>query len=147
VYDAEVLDSDAFARALLADSDFNLRTTVILNQLPSLALPEQPAVGSTQVTAFTPESFTIQISTPENAILTLAHPDYPGWQATLDDQTVQILRTYGGLSAVEIPKGDHTLQFRYDSLSYRVGAILSLLTWLTLVLFIVVLTIRNLPKR
>ena len=37
--------------------------------------------------------------------------------------------SYGSLSAVEIPSGQHTLTLKFTPLSYRIGAIMSLLTW------------------
>ena len=45
-----------------------------------------------------------------DAILSLAMVDYIDWEATLDDEPVDILRAYGALSAIEVPAGDHTIQ-------------------------------------
>jgi hypothetical protein len=130
VYQIEVTDSDAFARALLADPNFDARTSVILAAPTSLELSGSvPANASAQVTDFAPEAFTIAASTTENAILTLAHPDYPGWEAHLDGEPVRILRAYGGLSAIAMPAGNHTVTLVYAPRSYAVGAALSLVTW------------------
>lgn len=129
-YDTAIVDSDEFARALLHDPNFNPRRTVILNRAPELELTsETPDNGQTEITRFEPESFSIEVSTPQAAILSLAHPDYPGWRATLDGQPVDTLRAYGALVAVPVPAGEHTVEFVYDPLSYRLGALLSLLTW------------------
>lgn len=143
VYNAEILDSDEFANALLHDPNFDARETAILNRAPGMTLDSESADGSAEVTTFAPESFTIVVNTPENAILSLAHPDYPGWQATLDGGPVEILRAYGALSAVAVPAGEHEIRFVYDPLSYRIGAILSLLTWGSLAIFGIVLIFRR----
>jgi hypothetical protein len=133
VYDVEVIDSDAFARALLADPRFDARTTAILNTAPAIALPDEPPPdASATVTQFAPESFSIEISTTENALLTLSHLDYIGWRATLDGEPVTILRAYGALSAIAVPAGDHVVEFVYRPLSVQVGAALSLFTGLAL---------------
>lgn len=133
VYDVEVIDSDAFARALLADPRFDPRTTAILNTAPAIALPDEPPDDTSAIiTHFAPESFTVEISTPENALLTLSHLDYIGWQATLDGEPVSILRAYGALSAIAVPAGDHVVGFVYRPLSVQVGGALSLFTWLAL---------------
>ncbi|GAB4509456.1 MAG: hypothetical protein OHK0046_04460 [Anaerolineae bacterium] len=130
VYDAAVVDSDAFARALLQDSAFNPRTTVIIHSTPPLELPVNPPdSGQVQVTHYAPERFTIIVSTPENALLSVAHVDYPGWEVTLDDESVDPLRAYGALTAIPIPAGEHTVVFRYNPLSYRLGGIFSFVTW------------------
>ena len=57
-------------------------------------------------------------------------PQYPGWYATVDGAETDILRAYGGLSAVVVPEGDHTVRLVYNPLSYRVGASLGVFTWL-----------------
>jgi hypothetical protein len=140
VYDAAIVDSDAFARALLADKNFNPRQTIILNQDPGIALtkdtlPEASAV----VTVFKPEQFTVHVKTPSDGILSLAHPDYPGWVATIDSQPTAILRAYGAFSAVVVRSGEHTIQFSYNPVSYRLGAIISLVTWLSFAILTIVL--------
>ncbi|MDX1991565.1 MAG: YfhO family protein [bacterium] len=130
VYAEEVVDSDAFARVLLADPRFEPRTTVILNRAPDIELPQEaPLNGEAVVTAFAPERFTVEVSTPENALLTLSHLDYPGWRAMLDGETVGILRAYGAFSAVAVPAGEHTVELTYNPLSFKIGAALSLAAW------------------
>ncbi len=136
---AEVVDSDEFARALLADPNFNPRDTVIIDTAPTLELSAgEPDEASASVTAFAPEIISIEVDTPENVILSIAHPHYPGWQASLDGEPAPMLRAYGALTALEVPAGQHEIRLVYDPLSYRVGAVLSLFTWAALVILAVV---------
>jgi Bacterial membrane protein YfhO len=144
MYDVEILDSDEFAYALLHDPNFDARETVILNRDPDVTLDTSaPEDESVIVTSFEPESFTVTINTPADAILSLAHPDYPGWQATMDGEPVEILRAYGALAGIAVPEGEHEIRFVYDPLSYRIGAILSLLTWGSLAIFGVVVFLQR----
>lgn len=130
VYDVALVGSDEHAIELVYDSNFPVRNTVILQTEPSLNLPDNsPTNSEATITDFAPESITIELNTSENAILSLAVVDYSGWQAMLNDTPVEILRAYGSLSAVEIPSGQHTLILTFNPLSYRIGAIISLLTW------------------
>lgn len=134
VYDAAVVDSDDFARALLNDPLFDERNAVILHQAPSINLPnDAPPAQPATVTHFAPETVTIDMQSDHNAVLSVAMVDYPGWQATLNGEPVAIRRAYGGLMALEVPAGTHTVQLHYNPLSYRIGAILSLITWLGVV--------------
>lgn len=129
VYDVAVVGSDDHALELLYDSNFLVRTSMILQTEPTLILPEEiPSDSDAIVTEFMPESITVEINTSENAILSLALLDYSGWQATLDNEPVEILRAYGSLSAIEIPSGQHTIMLIFNPLSYRIGVIMSLLT-------------------
>lgn len=132
VYDVAVVDSDEFARALLSDAQFNRRHSLILHQETPIDLPEAPPTEGTlaQVTTFLPERIVISVSTPENAMLSLAQVDYPGWVATLNGENTPIYRAYGGLTAVAIPAGTHELVLFYDPLSFKIGFVMSVITWL-----------------
>src|SRR5262249_46748671 len=126
----QIVPDDEQALKMAEDTGFNPRQTIILNEAPKLDLSAAlPSDAQATVTEFKPEAFTVHVNTSANAILSLAHPYYPGWQATLDDQPTNILKAYGAFSAVEVPAGDHTIQLRYNPLSYRIGVILSLITW------------------
>jgi hypothetical protein len=146
VYDTQIVDSDEFAHTLLANPNFDPRQRVILSRSPAIDLPTNTPKGATvQVTAFAPEAFTIAVNATTNTLLSLAHPDYPGWFATLDGQPVDILRAYGALTAVAISSGEHTVQFVYNPLSYRVGAVVSLVT-VIVILAAVVYSLVNRAK-
>jgi hypothetical protein len=135
VYDTRIVANDAQALASLNDSNLQLRRTVILEQSPSIPISgEKPSDATATVTDFKPESFAISVNTSTNAVLSVAHPDYPGWVATLDGTTTPILRAYGALAAVVVPAGEHTIVFKYDPLSYKLGVIISLLAWITVLL-------------
>ena len=132
IYQAAVVDSDEFARALMDDPRFDERERIVLHQAPQLALPARHTAGSARVVRFEPEAIDIAVDSTENAILSLAQPHYPGWQAQLNGVDVPIIRAYGGLSAIEIPAGQHSLSLRFAPLSYTIGSLWTLMTWLGL---------------
>jgi hypothetical protein len=143
VYDFEVAESDEAARTRMMQPGFNLRETVILNRESDVVLARTDAEGTATTTDFKPEQFTISVNTPADAILTIAHPDYPGWYATIDGQPADILRAYGTLQAVAVSEGEHTVQLTYNPITYRVGGMISLVTWGTLGILGAVLLIRR----
>ncbi|MBC7811531.1 MAG: hypothetical protein H7175_10305, partial [Burkholderiales bacterium] len=70
VYETAITDSDEFARALLHDPNFDPRSAVILAHEVDVDLPETPPeTAVATITEFEPESFTIVVETPTNAIL------------------------------------------------------------------------------
>ena len=127
-----MVDSDEFALALMDDPNFDERTNIVLHQKPKLDLPRQPAAGKVRVASFEPEQILIEIDAPDNAILSLSQPHYPGWQASLNGQATDIIRAYGGLSAIEIPAGKRQLRLQFAPMSYTIGGLWSLVTWLGL---------------
>jgi uncharacterized membrane protein YfhO len=103
---------------------------------PPLELPGQRPEVST-ISNFarpTPERIEMSISTGENALLTLALPDYPGWRATLNGQPVEIIDNYAGLVGVPIPAGENqTVVVEFVPVTQLIGAIISLVTWLGMI--------------
>lgn len=135
IYEYEVLDSDDFAWSLLADPNYDERTSIILNRDPEIILPDAaPPDGMVTITEYLPERFTIEVTTAENAILSLAHVDYPGWRATVDGESVAPIRAYGALTAIPVPAGQHNITFVYDPVLFKAGAGLSLFTWAGLII-------------
>ncbi len=55
-------------------------------------------------------------------MLVLADAWFPGWKAALDGIPTKILRGDLLVRAVPIPAGQHQVVFRYDPLSFRLGA-------------------------
>ena len=76
-----------------------------------------------------PEYMEMRVSTSAPALLTVAVPNYPGWEARIDGQPAPIVDVYAGLIGVPIPAGENqlvALQFRPRSV--MVGAAISALT-------------------
>ena len=63
-------------------------------------------------------------------MLSLSVPDYPGWEAQLNGEPVEIIRAYAALMAIEVPAGQHRITLTFAPLTYAVGAVISALTWL-----------------
>jgi membrane protein YfhO len=144
IYEARTVPNDAEALQMSSAADFNPRQTISLNQNPGITISApRPPDASASVTEFKPEAITIHVNTPTNAILSLAHPDYPGWQAALDNQPTTLLRAYGAFTAIAVPAGQHTVTLTYDPLSYRIGSTISLIAWGGLAILGFVFAIRR----
>ena len=143
LYRTATVTSDAEAYNLLCDPAFPFDRTVILSREIGINDTSAPVLTPAPVISFAPEKITIHAPAAANGILALALPDYPGWIATIDQQRAEILRAYGGLSAVQVEAGDHLVELVYNPLSYRVGASLSLFTWLGLVILGMVSAFRS----
>ena len=68
--------------------------------------------GDAQITHFEPGVVTV--STNGSGLLILGEVWYPGWQATLDNQPVKVIKADGVLRGVCLPEGQHTVSFRFD---------------------------------
>jgi len=64
--------------------------------------------------------------------LVLSDSYYPGWKAYVDGEEVKIYRADYVLRAVRLEPGKHIVKFIYDPFSFKIGAIITLLTILIL---------------
>ena len=67
-----------------------------------------------------------RLSTP--GILVLTDSYYPGWKVFVDGAQKKLLRANHFFRAVELPAGNHSVEFVYDPLSFKIGLLISLLT-------------------
>jgi hypothetical protein len=134
---------DAEAQAALARPDFDPATTVILDQ--PAATPEGAAVLAAShpatITAYAPELVSLTADGPGYLLLTDAYN--PGWNVTVDGTAAAILRADLMFRAVVLPAGAHTIEFRYDPLSVRMGFWISGITILALSICLFILRRRT----
>ena len=143
LYRTVAVTGDAEAYDLLRDPAFPFDRTAILNRETGINDTGAPVLTPADVVEFAPERIVINANAAADGILALALPDYPGWYATINGQPAEILRAYGGLAAVQLPEGDHLVELVYNPLSYRVGASLSLFTWLSMAILGALWTFRR----
>lgn len=72
--------------------------------------------------------------TDSAGLLVLADAFYPGWSAEVDGRSAPILRADGLFRAVALAPGSHRVVFRYRPLSVFVGAGLSAVALLAVLL-------------
>lgn len=68
----------------------------------------------------------VKYESPAKGLLVLTDTFYPGWNAYLDGVKVPVLRANYLFRGVEVPAGAHTVDFRFEPLSFAVGVFLNL---------------------
>jgi hypothetical protein len=110
----------------LADPSFDPRRTVILDHHPDLDLPLVPPDDVVlQVVRYEPERLEFAVDTPADGMLVISEMNYPGWTASIDGLAADIVEADGGLRALPLGAGNHTIIMRYEPLSFRIGAVVS----------------------
>jgi hypothetical protein len=118
----------------LSTADFDSLREVILDrphQLPTSA--EGRFFSHASIVEYTNRQVTIRTSLSDSGVLVLADSFYPGWRAYVNGSEKQILRANFFFRGVPLPSGEHTVVFRYEPRSFLVGALISLLTLLAIV--------------
>ena len=139
VHSATVGDTATLAQGI-ANSSLDLRTeAVVVTASPELTPARDPAAERVSVTNDTPEGMTLQVTATSPALLVTSETDYPAWQAYLDDEPVDTVRTNGAFRGVAIPPGTHTVEFRYESSALNIGLALSFTGYVAMIFSVAVI--------
>ncbi len=132
-----VVPSGAAALAAVTAPDFARRDVAVTeHRLPGLrdasATSSPPRPGTATLERYAPERVEVRTAARAPALLVLTDAAYPGWKATVDGRTATIHRVDYLNRGILVPAGTHSVRFRYEPLSWRVGWIVSLLTLVAL---------------
>ena len=65
-----------------------------------------------------------------------------GWEATLDGKRLQIVKS-AGMMAVKVPKGNHKLVFKYHTPGFKLGIIVSIISFIFWGIYSAILVFRK----
>ena len=106
--------------------------TEILNSRGRVAF-ENPSPDQTiKLTSQEANAATIVAETAKPATVVMTDLYFPGWTATVDGNPAEGYRFEGMFRAVDIPAGEHTIEWTYSPASVRNGLWISGLSILTL---------------
>jgi len=135
--DIRVIAKDRDLLAALFHPDTDIGKTIFLEENPPIGIRNSDATGSAAIVAVTPNRVTVKTAAVEDAILFLSDAYYPGWIAAIDGKKARVFRADYAFRAVPIPKGTHTVEFRFEPISWRTGLTGTLLGALGIVGFLV----------
>ena len=120
-----------------------------LRREPVVELPSgprrvsRPGSGSARFLVDGDNRVTVDVSSRRAGRLVLLDAYYPGWKAAVDGRPVDIAPTNGAFRSVAVPAGRSTVEFRYRPASVYAGAVVSLATWLALLLGLIIVVWRG----
>lgn len=78
------------------------------------------SLSTIKLTNYEPNHLIYETSSPKEGVVVFSEIFYPGWQATIDGQPVDIARANYILRAINVPAGKHTIEMRFDPKSLHV---------------------------
>ena len=130
---ANLMPDHAAAWDALFSEDFDPTTMVILEA--GQPLNTQPA-STLAILQHDLHAVTIAVDTDQPGYLVLPDAYYPGWQAAVDNQPAPIHRANYAFRAVYVPEGQHTVQFVFNPLIWKVGLMVSGATLLGMLVWV-----------
>jgi hypothetical protein len=139
VSQAQLISDDEELLAELLSQTFDPRRTVLLRPTPSQEplsyLPLSNLQSPTPLSPeYSPNAVQIEVVLDRDGYLVLSDTYYPGWRAYVDGEEREILRANYTFRAVPLESGQHTVFFKYDPLSFKMGLAISLATWGAIIL-------------
>jgi hypothetical protein len=86
--------------------------------------------GETRCSRWEPELREFTVQGPGR--LVLIEQFYPGWRGSVDGRQTGIERAEGVFQSIAAPAGSHTIRFEYRPESLRAGAVISVVSWVGL---------------
>jgi hypothetical protein len=133
VRDFRVLESKEIL-SILKTKDFRLDKEVLLEEKP-LGVTPNPELRTPDSFSAAPEflsesnnRLTLRVKTGENGFLMLSDTYYPGWKVYVDGEKKKIYRANYTFRAVPLLAGAHQVEFVYDPVSFKLGAMITFLT-------------------
>lgn len=107
----------------------------------------QPANASIQLTSYHPDKMVYTYSAPNDVFAVFSEVYYEkGWKAYVDGNELPIIRADYILRGLQLPGGNHTVEFVFDPKTMKISNIVSLISSIILVgglLVIIVLSFRR----
>ena len=125
------------------DKNFDLKT-IILEEEPSIPIESYNGdIAEPKILDYSPNKATFAINSESNSILFLSDAYDDDWQTYIDGRKSKILRADYALRAVAVPKGKHTVGFKYQPKSFVIGIVVSTLS----ILFLITLSVYFVRKK
>ncbi len=131
VSDARLASDDAGALDAIAAPGFDAARAAVVtgNSLPTLG---SAAGGSANIAEYLPSTVRITTQSSGSALLVTSQPDFPGWVATIDGHSTDIVNVDYAFIGVAVPDGRHSVEFDYRPLSVYFGGAITLVSLLTI---------------
>src|SRR3989344_1824511 len=145
VYDYQQVDTVESLQNAMQSDDFDPNQQVILEEKIELSktTPDDSYINelpyNIEWVMDNNSEVRLNVTSKFDGILVLADTYYPGWTAYIDGAKTFLYHANLNQRAILVPKGNHTVRFRYESSYFRIGALISLVANITVIVILFLL--------
>jgi hypothetical protein len=132
VHQWEVLPSLDAALQRIGEDSFDLRQMVVLDRDPEMLRGTASLGSEVSVVHYASNRLALHVDAQADGVVIVSEISYPGWRASVDGETVEVLGANGILRGIPVSAGTHEIELWYAPNSFRVGMALSGLAVLAL---------------
>jgi hypothetical protein len=117
----------------MKSGNYDLRNEVIIEEKLSVSLPQviDTSIKETvRCIEYKSNELKYKINAVKSGILCFSEIWYPAWKAYVDGKETKIFRADYCFRAIEIPEGEHTIEMKYQSETFKSGMYITLFTLL-----------------
>jgi uncharacterized membrane protein YfhO/ubiquinone/menaquinone biosynthesis C-methylase UbiE len=138
-----IKDDQKIIDTLLSD-DFNQSNSIVIENEPEISLSNNPLLTSVKLLKYQPSLVSFVVDSNDGAFFYLSDSFYPNWQALVDGKKTKIYRANYTFRAIEVPAGNHTIEFKYYPQDFLLGLKISLTAAFLLVLLLFINFVKKL---
>ena len=120
----------------ILNDNFDLKNSVVLEKTPVIS-SSSLSTGSAKIISYNPNKIIVDTKTKDESILVLTDNYFPGWSVKVNGTEKEVLRADYTFKAVVIPKGESTVEFYFESKSFKLGVYLAILSLLIILILMV----------
>ncbi|MBI5416608.1 YfhO family protein [Candidatus Poribacteria bacterium] len=126
----------------LKNPNFNPLATIVLEEDPEIKIPasmnftKQPKIEKKEKYNL-PHINDLKLDMPKSGFLVFSEAYYPGWAAYVDGVKTKIYKTDFAVQSIFVPEGSHHVELLYKPLPFIIGAWISGLTFIGVIIIIV----------
>jgi hypothetical protein len=144
VYQFQIAATDSAALKTVRDGGFDYRNVVILEHAPGFPSRTGDSVrNEVVITRREAERMELQVRTEDRGILVMSEVYYPEWKALVDGRPAEIYPVDYVLRGMTLSAGSHRVEMYFDTSRVRRGMLISLLTLVITVGFVLTLRREN----
>ncbi len=136
VYDYTVVPDPDSALSLILQPDFDHFRKIVIDRQPSgeIRPPESTRDDSMQFLDSPPDRIRVKVYLSAPGFLALQDNWYPHWKAFEGEIEYPVYRSDFTFMAVELPAGEHLLEFRVENPNYMHARTVSEISWILLII-------------
>jgi hypothetical protein len=110
----QVSTNDQATLQTLRSTEFDPATTVIVAESIAAPASTNANAGTVEFASYSPKKLSLKAKVAAPAVLLLNDKHDPNWKVRVDGQPATLLRCNYVMRGVQVPAGDHTVEFSYE---------------------------------
>lgn len=139
VHDYRVYDSEEQIKSAMSAGGFDISKYAALEQKVDFKANPEASSPTPEILEYSANYIKIKANATAEGLLCLSEIYYPAWKVKINGENAELLNANYALRAVAIKKGEHIIEMRYDSDSYKLGMWITLLTLILSVVGVILL--------